>query len=31
MENKDYADFELGLKIADAVQATGVCEFTAEL
>ena len=28
---KDYADFELGLKIADAVQTTGECEFTAEL
>ena len=28
---KDYADFELGLKIADAVQTTGQCEFTAEL
>ena len=28
---KDYADFELGLKIADAVQSTGQCEFTAEL
>ena len=28
---KDYADFELGLKIADAVETTGQCEFTAEL
>lgn len=28
---KDYADFELGLKIAEAVQTTGHCEFTAEL
>ena len=28
---KDYADFELGLKIAGAVQTTGQCEFTAEL
>ena len=28
---KDYADFELGLKIANAVQSTGQCEFTAEL
>ena len=28
---KDYADYELGLKIADAVQSTGQCEFTAEL
>ena len=28
---KDYADFELGLKIAEAVQTTGQCEFTAEL
>ena len=28
---KDYADYELGLKIADAVQTTGQCEFTAEL
>ena len=28
---KDYADFELGLKIADAVRTTGQCEFTAEL
>ena len=28
---KDYADFELGLKIADAIQSTGQCEFTAEL
>ena len=28
---KDYADFELGLKIANAVQTTGQCEFTAEL
>ena len=27
---KDYADFELGLKIAEAVQTTGQCEFTAE-
>ena len=28
---KDYADFELGLKIADAVETDGMCEFTAEL
>ena len=28
---KDYADFELGLKIAETVQTTGQCEFTAEL
>ena len=28
---KDYADFELGLKIAEAVRTTGQCEFTAEL
>ena len=28
---KEYADFELGLKIANAVQTTGQCEFTAEL
>ena len=28
---KDYDDFELGLKIAEAVQTTGQCEFTAEL
>ena len=28
---KDYADFELGLKIAEAVQTYGLCEFTAEL
>ena len=27
---KDYADYELGLKIANAVQTTGQCEFTAE-
>ena len=27
---KDYADYELGLKIAEAVQTTGQCEFTAE-
>ena len=27
---KEYADFELGLKIAEAVQTTGQCEFTAE-
>ena len=27
----EYADFELGLKIAEAVQTTGECEFTAEL
>ena len=27
---KDYADYELGLKIADAVETTGQCEFTAE-
>ena len=28
---KDYADYELGLKIAEAVQTTGQCEFTTEL
>ena len=28
---KDYADYELGLKIAESVQTTGECEFTAEL
>ena len=28
---KDYADFELGAKIAEAVRTTGRCEFTAEL
>ena len=28
---KDYANFELGLKIAEAVQTNGQCEFTAEL
>ena len=28
---KDYADFELGIKIAEAVRTTGQCEFTAEL
>ena len=28
---KDYADFELGLKIAEAVRTTGQCEFTVEL
>ena len=28
---KEYADYELGLKILKAVQATGQCEFTAEL
>ena len=28
---KDYADYELGLKIAEAIQTTGQCEFTAEL
>ena len=28
---KEYADYELGLKIANAVQTTGQCEFTAEL
>ena len=28
---KDYADYELGLKIVEAVQTTGQCEFTAEL
>ena len=26
----EYADYELGLKIAEAVQTTGQCEFTAE-
>ena len=28
---KEYADYYLGLKIANAVQTTGQCEFTAEL
>ena len=28
---KDYADYGVGLKIADAVETTGQCEFTAEL
>ena len=28
---RDYADYELGLKIAEAVRTTGQCEFTAEL
>ena len=28
---KDYADYELGLKIAEAVRTTGQCEFTSEL
>ena len=28
---KEYADYELGLKIADAVQTNGQCEFIAEL
>ena len=28
---KDYADFELGIEIAEAVRKTGQCEFTAEL
>ena len=28
---KEYADYELGLKIAESVQTTGQCEFTAEL
>ena len=27
----EYADYDLGLKIADAVETDGVCEFTAEL
>ena len=27
----EYADYELGLKIADAVETDGMCEFTAEL
>ena len=27
----EYADYGLGLKIADAVETTGQCEFTAEL
>ena len=27
---KDYADFELGLKIAESVRTNGQCEFTAE-
>lgn len=28
---KDYADYRLGLKIANAIKTTGHCEFTAEL
>ena len=28
---KDYADFELGVQIAETVRTTGQCEFTAEL
>ena len=28
---KDYADFELGIEIAESVRTTGRCEFTAEL
>ena len=28
---KEYADYELGLKIMKSVQTTGQCEFTAEL
>ena len=27
----EYADYDLGLKIAEAVRTTGQCEFTAEL
>ena len=27
----EYADYDLGLKIAEAVRTTGECEFTAEL
>ena len=27
---KEYADYELGLKIAESVRTTGQCEFTAE-
>ena len=27
----EYADYDLGLKIADAVETDGMCEFTAEL
>ena len=27
----EYADYELGLKIANAVETDGMCEFTAEL
>ena len=27
----EYADYELGLKIADSIRKTGHCEFTAEL
>ena len=27
----EYADYDLGLKIADAVETDGQCEFTAEL
>ena len=28
---KEYADYELGLKIEESVRTTGQCEFTAEL
>ena len=28
---KEYADYELGIEIAEAVRTTGQCEFTAEL
>ena len=28
---KDYADFELGIEIAESIRTTGQCEFTAEL
>ena len=27
----EYADYDLGLKIADAVETDGMCEFTAEM
>ena len=28
---REYADYDLGLKIAEAVETDGMCEFTAEL
>ena len=31
LNEADYADFELGIEIAEAVRTTGQCEFTAEL